>query len=113
MTALYLIALLVSLAGVVAVDLRHRLFLGSSPGRAAIVLAVGLAFFLIWDVAGILFGVFARGDSAFMTGIELAPHMPIEEPIFLLFLCEVTMVLVTGLHRVLTRADLTRRDGQR
>ena len=35
-----------------------------------------------------------------MTGVMLAPELPLEEPLFLLFLCEVTMVLVLGTARL-------------
>ncbi|MFJ4046760.1 lycopene cyclase domain-containing protein [Microbacterium sp. NPDC089987] len=108
MSAGYLIALLVSLAGMVLLDVRHRLFLGRDPWRAALVLALGTAFFLLWDLAGIGLGIFFRDDGQFATGILLAPELPIEEPIFLLFLCQLTMVLVCGAEKVLTarrRAD--------
>lgn len=101
MSAAYLIALLVSLAGVVLLDVRHRLFLGRDPWRAALVLLLGTAFFLLWDLAGIGLGIFFRDDGAFATGILLAPELPVEEPIFLLFLCELTMVLVCGAEKVL------------
>ncbi|MGX1793531.1 lycopene cyclase domain-containing protein [Microbacterium sp. NPDC055312] len=101
MSAAYLIALLVSLAGMVLLDVRHRLFLGRDPARAVIVLLLGTAFFLLWDLAGIGLGIFFRDDGAFATGILLAPELPIEEPIFLLFLCELTMVLVCGAEKVL------------
>ncbi|PKI90541.1 lycopene cyclase domain-containing protein [Actinomycetales bacterium SN12] len=108
MSAGYLIALLVSLAGMVLLDVRHRLFLGRDPWRAALVLALGTAFFLLWDLAGIGLGIFFRDDGQFATGILLAPELPIEEPIFLLFLCQLTMVLVCGAEKVLAtrrRAD--------
>lgn len=95
----YLLALLVSLAGIMLLDVRHRLFLGRDPGRAAIVLLAGTAFFLLWDLAGIGLGIFFRDDGEFATGILLAPELPIEEPIFLLFLCELTMVLVCGAEK--------------
>jgi hypothetical protein len=36
-----------------------------------------------------------------MTGVMLAPELPLEEPVFLLFLCEVTMVLVLGADRLI------------
>lgn len=103
MSLVYLGALLVSLAGVVALDVRHRLFLGRDPGRALIVLAIGAAFFLLWDAAGIALGIFFRADGAFSTEILLAPELPLEEPVFLLFLCELSMVLVCGGQRVLGR----------
>lgn len=101
MNLVYLGSLLVCLACVVAVDVRFRLFLGRDWRRALIVLAVGLAFFLAWDLAGIGLGIFLRGDGPFMTGIMLAPELPLEEPVFLVFLCEVTMVLVLGAQRLL------------
>ncbi|MEV7633536.1 lycopene cyclase domain-containing protein [Microbacterium sp. NPDC089318] len=107
MSAAYLIALLVSLAGMVLLDMRHRLFLGRDPARATLVLLIGTAFFVLWDLAGIGLGIFFRDDGEFATGILLAPELPLEEPIFLLFLCELTMVLVCGAEKVLA----TRRRG--
>ncbi|MFD5226789.1 lycopene cyclase domain-containing protein [Microbacterium sp. NPDC058342] len=103
MSLLYPAFLLVSLAGVTALDLRHRLFLGRSPLRALVVLGVGLVFFLLWDIAGIGLGIFFRADGPFATGILLAPDLPLEEPLFLLFLCELTMVLSCGAQRMLER----------
>src|SRR5690606_24727510 len=99
----YLGALLISLAGIVLLDVRHRLFLGRDPVRALIVLAIGVAFFLLWDAAGIALGIFFRADGPFSTGILLAPELPLEEPVFLLFLCELSMVLCCGAQRVLAR----------
>lgn len=100
----YLVALLVSTAGMATIDARHRLFLWRAPRRAVLVLAVGLAYFLIWDAAGILTGLFRHMDSRFATGVLLAPHMPVEEIVFLIFLCYLTMVLLMAAGRALGRA---------
>lgn len=91
MTLLYLGALLVSIAGMVVLDLRFRLFFAVAPVRAAIVLVVGVAFFLAWDVAGISLGIFFRGNPDLLTGILLAPELPLEEVFFLVLLCYTTM----------------------
>lgn len=101
MNAVYLICLLVSLGCVLAVDLRLRLFVGRAWRHAVLVLAAGLVFFLAWDLAGIGLGIFIKGEGPYLTGIMLAPELPLEEPIFLLFLCELTMVLVLGAERML------------
>ena len=93
MPFLYLAALLVALAGMVVLDRRFGLFFWRSPIRAAIVLAVGLVFFLVWDLQGIRLGIFFRGETSFMTGWEWAPQLPLEEPFFLLLLCYLTMNL--------------------
>mgnify|MGYP001555832228 FL=1 len=93
MPFLYLIALAVALAGMIVLDRRFRVFFWRAPVRAAIVLAVGLVFFLVWDLQGIRLGIFFRGETSFMTGWQFAPELPIEEPFFLLLLCYLAMNL--------------------
>jgi lycopene cyclase domain-containing protein len=86
-TVLYLGGLLVGIAGMIVLDLRYGLFFRRAPLRAAVVLVVGVAFFLAWDLAGIGLGVFFPGRSAIVTGVLLAPGLPLEEPLFLVLLC--------------------------
>jgi lycopene cyclase domain-containing protein len=94
----YLGALLVSLAGMIVLDLRFRLFFAVSPMRAAIVLVAGIAFFLAWDVAGIGAGIFFRGNPGLLTGALIAPELPLEEVFFLALLCYLTMNLYGWLN---------------
>jgi lycopene cyclase domain-containing protein len=89
----YLGALLVSITGMVVLDRRFRLFFWADARRAAIVLAVGVALFLAWDLLGIGLGIFFRGQTAFMTGVLLAPELPLEEVFFLVLLCYLSMVV--------------------
>ncbi|GAT73986.1 hypothetical protein MHM582_2486 [Microbacterium sp. HM58-2] len=93
--------LLIGSGCLLLLDRRFRLFFWRDPAAALVVTAIGLAFFLAWDVAGIAAGVFLRGESAIATGLVLAPELPIEEPVFLLFLVQCTMVAYTGAARVL------------
>ncbi|HEX4400540.1 MAG TPA: lycopene cyclase domain-containing protein [Galbitalea sp.] len=93
MSFLYLGALLVALAGMVALDRRFRLFFWRSARRAVIVIAVGLAFLLVWDLQGIRLGIFFRGETTFTTGWQWVPQLPLEEPFFLLLLCYLVMNL--------------------
>ena len=99
MSLLYLLALLVALTGMVMLDRRFRLFFWISPKRAAIVLVVGVAFFLTWDLAGIGLGIFFRGETSFMTGLQVAPELPLEEVFFLTLLCYLTMNLYGAASR--------------
>lgn len=107
MSLLYLAALLVSLTGMVVLDRRFRLFFWADPRRAAIVLAVGVGFFLIWDAFGIGLGIFFRGETAFMTGILIAPELPLEEVFFLALLCYLTMNLHGAFARLFVRRAST------
>ena len=97
----YAACLLVSIAGMAILDWRYRLFWWADRRRAAIVHLGGFAVFVAWDVHGIAAGIFKRGDSPYMTGWNLAPHLPVEELLFLFFLCWLTMVLYTGSGRLL------------
>ncbi|MGC5617302.1 lycopene cyclase domain-containing protein [Georgenia sp. Z1491] len=101
----YLTALLVSTAGMATIDARHQLFLWRAPRRALLVVLVGTAYFLAWDAAGIVTGLFRHLDSRFATGLLLAPHMPVEEIVFLVFLSYLTMVLLMAAGRALGRTQ--------
>ncbi|WP_368497962.1 lycopene cyclase domain-containing protein [Herbiconiux sp. A18JL235] len=104
MGILYLAALLVSLTGMVVLDRRFRLFFFHRPRRAAVVLVVGVAFFVLWDLAGIGLGIFFRGETEFMTGLQVAPELPVEELFFLTLLCYLTMNVFAGARRLIGRS---------
>lgn len=93
MTFAYLGALIIALAGMVLLDRRFTLFFWQHARRAAIVLTAGVVFFLIWDFVGVGLGVFFRGDTPYMTGLQIAPEVPVEEVLFLTLLCYLTMNL--------------------
>lgn len=105
----YLLALLVSAAGMALLDRRWRLVLWRAPRSAALVVLVGTAFFLVWDLAAIQQGIFRHGDSSHMTGVLLAPELPLEEPVFLAFLCYTALVLFAGAERAVERVRERRR----
>ena len=103
MGILYLAALLVSLTGMVVLDRRFRLFFFDRPRRAAVVLVTGVLFFVLWDLFGIGLGIFFRGETSFMTGVQLAPELPLEEIFFLTLVCYLTMNVFTAAVRLLAR----------
>ena len=94
MTAMvYLLCLLTVLGCMVLLDRRFRLVLWRATRRGARVLAAGGAVFLAGGRAGLAAGPARMGDSALMSGIELGPELPLEELVFLVFLCYVTLVV--------------------
>jgi lycopene cyclase domain-containing protein len=103
-TGLYLVGLLVSIAGLVVLDLRLRLFLGAAPLRAGVVLAVGVVGFLAWDLAGVHLGVFFEGPQHLLVGVDLARDVPLEELFFLVLLCLSGMEAFALAQRLLTRS---------
>ena len=91
MGILYLVALGIALTGMVMLDRRFGLFFWRDARRASVVLLVGVAFFVVWDLFGIGLGIFFRGETDFMTGLQVAPELPVEELFFLTLLCYLTM----------------------
>lgn len=105
----YFGALVLSIVSAVLMDYRWKLFFWVDARRAAVVLGAGIVLFLLWDISGILSGVFFRGESPGMTGLEIAPDFPPEELLFITFLCYMTMVLFGLARRVLgTSAERAR-----
>ncbi|WP_375390033.1 lycopene cyclase domain-containing protein [uncultured Amnibacterium sp.] len=103
MTGLYLAGLLVSIAGLLVLDLRLKVFLFAAPRRAAVVLLVGVAGFLAWDLAGVGLGIFFEGRNDLLVGVDLAPDVPLEEVFFLLLLCLSAMEAFLLAQRLLQR----------
>ena len=105
----YLGFLLAGIVGMLLIDRRFGLFFWRDAAAAAVVTVAGTVLLLLWDAAGIAAGIFRRGgadrDAEIAVGIEIAPELPIEEPVFLVFLVICTMVLYTGAQRLLTRRE--------
>ncbi|WP_423920390.1 lycopene cyclase domain-containing protein [Frigoribacterium sp. 2-23] len=111
MGVLYLVALGIALFGMVMLDRRFTLFFWRDPARAFVTLLVGVVFFVIWDLVGIDLGIFFRGETSFMTGVQLAPELPLEEIFFLTLLCYLTMNLLEGGRQIVARRLEVRRPG--
>jgi len=103
MPGLYLAGLVVSLVGMTVLDARFRLFFWRAPWRAAVVMVVGVAFFLVWDALGVAAGIFFIGPQRLLIGVLLAPDVPLEELFFLLLLCYTTMNLTGFVGPVVSR----------
>lgn len=103
MSYAYLTALTVSILGMGIIDHRWKLVVFRDAGAAFIVLAAGVALFLGWDHVGVNLGLFFRGDGPYMTGLDLAPDLPVEESVFVLLLSYSAIVLYAGAQRLLER----------
>ncbi|MBN9176015.1 MAG: lycopene cyclase domain-containing protein [Microbacterium sp.] len=104
MPGLYLLCLLVSIGGIAVLDARFRLALWAAPVTTLLATVCGTVFLLAWDAAGIAAGVFVRGESPLLIGIDLAPHLPLEEPVFLAFLSYLALVVHAASLRLRTRS---------
>lgn len=96
---LYLLALVVSLLGLFGLDRRHKLVFFRDWLAGSVSISAGVVFFLIWDLFGIANGIFFRGESVGLTGLLLAPELPLEEVLFLTLLCYSTLQVFLGLGR--------------
>ncbi len=90
---LYLIALIFSILGVGLLDYTRKLALFVDPRATLIAVSLSVAVFLVWDIVGIINGIFFRGDAPHLSGILLAQELPVEELFFLTLLCYNTLVV--------------------
>ena len=105
MNLVYAAALLLSGSCIGLLDARFRLAFGRAPIRTGVALAIGILFFLAWDLVGIVTGVFRHLDSHWATGILLAPELPVEELLFLAFLSYLALVLLGAARRWTERGE--------
>lgn len=108
MPGLYLLAILVSAAGILIIDARWKLAAFVAPVRTAVAVAIGVVFFLAWDAVGIITRAFVKGDSGLFVGIDLAPELPLEEPFFLAFLSYLGLVVYAAALRAIERRAVSR-----
>lgn len=99
MSLTYLIVLLVSIFGLAVIDRKERLAFFASGLRATLSVVLSVALFLTWDSFGIALGIFFRGSSPFLTGVLLAPELPLEEIFFLILLSYCALLTVARILR--------------
>jgi lycopene cyclase domain-containing protein len=96
---LYLLSLLVGIAGMAVIDCQYKLAYWYDRRRTLITLGIAIAVFCVWDIAGIALGIFFHGGSRFALPLRLLPEFPVEELFFLLLLCYCTLVIYRGAQR--------------
>ncbi len=95
----YLSLLVISLLGLGLIDWRWRLVIFDAPRAAGVSLALLVAFFVCWDIAGIGLHIFST-NQAYVSGINLgSPNLPLEEILFLTLLNYVVLICYRGLNR--------------
>lgn len=103
MQYLYLVGLILSITGLGLFDWKFRLGFSTSTKAALLAILIPLAFFLIWDGAGIALGIFFRGQTSHLTGLLLAPELPLEEVFFLFLLNYTTLTVFVAVQRLWAR----------
>jgi lycopene cyclase domain-containing protein len=96
---LYLLSLCFSLAGLALLDYRYKLAFWNKPRQTTWTIFATVTVFIVWDIIGILLGIFFHGGSPWTLPVRILPEFPIEELFFLTLLCYVTLLLYRGLDR--------------
>jgi lycopene cyclase domain-containing protein len=96
----YLAGLIFSIIGLGLFDWKFKLGFSTNKKAAALATLLPLIFFLIWDGAGIALGIFFRGETSHLTGILVAPELPIEELFFLFLLNYTTLTIFITVKRI-------------
>ena len=99
----YLAGLIFSIIGLGLFDWKFKLGFSTNKKAAALATLLPLVFFLIWDGAGIALGIFFRGETSHLTGILVAPELPIEELFFLFLLNYTTLTIFITVKRIVAK----------
>lgn len=99
MSFLYLIGLLVAIAGLALLDYRHKLAFAKNARHICLIL-ISLIFFLTWDYAGISLGIFFRGETQLLSGLLISNELPLEEVFFLILLSYNALLLLKAFTRL-------------
>ena len=99
----YLLGLLFSIIGLGLFDWKFKLGFSTNRNAATLATVLPLIYFLLWDGAGIALGIFFRGETSHLTGILVAPELPLEELFFLFLLNYTTLTIFIAVKRVLAK----------
>ena len=99
----YLIGLVFSIIGLALFDWRFKLGFSTNRKAATLATVIPLIFFLLWDGAGIALGIFFRGETSHLTGLVIAPELPVEELFFLFLLNYTTLTVFIAIKRLLDK----------
>ncbi len=92
----YCAALVIAICGLLVLDAQYKLAFWYDHLRTIKVLGIGMTVFIIWDILGILLGIFSHGDSLYSLPFVIAPNFPIEELLFLFVFTYTTLILYRG-----------------
>lgn len=87
----YLLALLISIFSIAAIDRRYKLAFWEDKVRTLSVIAISVVVFIIWDLLGIKLGIFFSGSSEYMMPYFIVNQFPVEEIFFLILLTYSTL----------------------
>ena len=103
MQFVYLAGLISSIIGLGLFDWRFKLGFSTNKKAALLATLLPLIFFLLWDGAGIALGIFFRGETSHLTGLVIAPELPLEELFFLFLLNYTTLTVFIAIKRLLDK----------
>lgn len=103
MQFLYLAGLIFSIIGLGLFDWKFKLGFSTNKKAALLATLLPLIFFLLWDGAGIALGIFFRGETSNLTGLLIAPELPLEELFFLFLLNYSTLTIFITVKRIMAK----------
>lgn len=104
MAGVYLAAILTSHVGIALLDARWKLAVWARPRPALVAIAALTVLFVAIDVLAIAMGLYGLGESPALLGWNLAPHFPVEELFFIVFLSHLSLVGFGAMMTVVNRS---------
>ena len=101
----YLLFLFVGIGGLMILDWRYKLAFWYNTRQTLFTLLISVGVFIIWDILGIVLGIFLHGTGPYNLPFTIAPEFPIEELFFLWLLCYSALIIYRGVQRWRSRTS--------
>ena len=81
------------------IDYKNKYAFFGDRARTIRTLVPIIFLFIVWDIAGIVLRIFSDGDGKFRSGLQLGPHFPVEEILFLFLLNYTALIIWLALKK--------------
>jgi lycopene cyclase domain-containing protein len=94
----YILGLSIGISGLAIIDYRYKLAFWYNWRRTLKTIGAAMAVFIVWDVLGIILGIFFHGSSKYSLPFTIAPEFPLEELFFLFLLTYSALIIYRGVY---------------
>jgi lycopene cyclase domain-containing protein len=94
----YITGLLLAILGMGLFDYRYKLAFFKDRRRTFRTLLPAIGVFVLWDILGIVLGIFSDGGGVYSTGLMVGKDFPFEELFFLILLTYTALLVWRALE---------------
>lgn len=95
----YILGVCIGISGLAIIDHRYKLAFWHNGRQTLKTIGTAMGVFIVWDVLGIILGIFFHGQSSYSLPFTIAPEFPLEELFFLFLLTYSALIIYRGVSK--------------